>query len=351
MRRVVNAAGKMTYLGASTLSEGVIAAMAEAGRRPVEVEALAEEVGRSIAAAVGAEAARPAASAAAGIVTAVAACLTGADLAAADRLPEVTGGRDEVVLQAGHLVDFGARIEQMVRLAGARVRIAGAVNRTHRHQLAGAVGDRTAAILHVVSHHAAPSLPLDAVLEIARDGGVPVIVDAAAEDAPARYRGADLAVFSGHKAFGAPTSGFVCGRGELIGACVLQEQGIGRAMKVGKETLAGLRQAVREWAERDPASDGERLEARVAALRSALAELEPRVRVGVRHDATRGIPRLAVQVADPALLRRMVAALRNGDPVVYTRDHDLARGVIEFDPRELRDGDIDVIRARLVGTT
>jgi uncharacterized pyridoxal phosphate-dependent enzyme len=351
MRRVVNAAGKMTYLGASTLSTGVIAAMAEAARHPVEVEALTDEVGDAIATAVGADAARPTASAAAGIVIAVAACLTGADPARVDLLPEIAGGRDEVVLQAGHLVDFGARIEQLARIAGARPRVVGAVNRTHRHQLDIALGERAAAVLHVVSHHAADagSLPLETVVEAAHGYGISVIVDAAAEDDPARClrTGVDLAVFSGHKAFGAPTSGFICGRSDLVHACAVQERGIGRAMKVGKETLAGLGQAMREWGERDPARERARLEARVVALRTALAGLEPRARLGIRHDATRGIPRLAVEVSDRALLERMVAALRDAAPAVFTRDHGLPLGVVEFDPRELDDDDIPLIRDRL----
>ncbi len=41
-----------------------------------------------------------------------------------------------------------------------------------------------------------------------------------------------LVITSGHKMMGAPTSGMICGRKELIRACYLQNWGIGRAMKV-----------------------------------------------------------------------------------------------------------------------
>ena len=353
MERVVNAAGKMTYLGASRLSDGVISAMGEAGRHAVDMAAFMDEVGEEIARVTGAEAGRPTASAAAGIVTAVAASITGADASLADRVPAPTGRPDEVVLQAGHAVDFGAPIEQLVCLAGATPRLAGSVNRVHEHQLAGALGERTAAILFVVSHHTSQEgmLPIETVVRLARERAVPVIVDAAAEDDPRRWlaTGADVCVFSGHKAFGAPTSGFVCGRRALIEACRVQEAGIGRAMKVGRETLAGLLHALREWSARDVQAERARLEARVEELSAALAGLSLPVRMRTVRDRTRGIPRLALEAATPDAAARVRDALHGGRPRVFTRAHGLASGVIELDPRELDEADIPLIRDRLAG--
>src|SRR5690349_24260029 len=62
-------------------------------------------------------------SASAGITVAVAGCMTGADLARIERLPDTTGlERNEVAIQAGHMVYYGAPVEQAIRLTGARVR-------------------------------------------------------------------------------------------------------------------------------------------------------------------------------------------------------------------------------------
>jgi len=58
-------------------------------------------------------------------------------------------------------------------------------------------------------------------------------------------------VASGHKVLGAPTSGLICGRKSLVRACYLQNWGIGRAMKVGKEGIVGLMAALEAWATRD----------------------------------------------------------------------------------------------------
>jgi D-glucosaminate-6-phosphate ammonia-lyase len=65
-----------------------------------------------------------------------------------------------------------------------------------------------------------------------------VIVDAAAEEDLRLYvsQGADLVIYSGAKAFNAPTSGFITGKREWIECCKAQHHGIARAMKIGKET-------------------------------------------------------------------------------------------------------------------
>jgi L-seryl-tRNA(Ser) seleniumtransferase len=95
------------------------------------------------------------------------------------------------------------------------------------------------------------TLPLAEVVAVAHARGVPVIVDAAEQVPPAanlwhytRDLGCDLAVFSGGKGICGPqTSGLVVGRAELVEACAdngFPHTRFGRAMKVGKEEIAGL---------------------------------------------------------------------------------------------------------------
>ena len=65
--------------------------------------------------------------------------------------------------------------------------------------------------------------------------------------------GADLAIYSAHKFLGGPTAGIIAGRKDLVRACFLQNMGIGRGMKVGKEGVAGAIAALDAWERRDHA--------------------------------------------------------------------------------------------------
>src|SRR5512146_58482 len=87
LRRVVNAAGKMTALGGSALAPEVAQAMAAAGQDYVDVGELMALAGRAIAQATGAEAGFITSCASAGIVLATAACIARGDPARAEALP------------------------------------------------------------------------------------------------------------------------------------------------------------------------------------------------------------------------------------------------------------------------
>ncbi len=361
LRRIINAAGKMTYLGGSALSPDVAWAMAQAGGTHVDMAELQRAAGRYIARLVGAEDALVTSCAASGLVAAVAACLTGTDVARVRRLPDTQGlERTEVVLQKGHAVDFGMEITQLIRMTGATPVEVGSVNLTRPDQMAAALGPRTAAVVHVISHHARQEgmLDLRTVVEMAREKGIPVVVDAAAElDLRAHLAaGATLVVFSGQKAVGAPTSGFVAGKGSLVEACRLQELGICRPMKVGKESIAGLLQALEEYTSADEAALREVLERRARHLAQALSRALAEAgcgyaRVDVVSDETRPIPRVSLQLdpgRTPVSALSLVHRLEAGDPSVRTRNHHVDSGIVLFDVRALEEADVQVVVGRVV---
>lgn len=57
-------------------------------------------------------------------------------------------------------------------------------------------------------------LAIDDFVQVARRHNLPLIVDAAAEEDLRRWvaTGADMVIYSGAKAFNAPTSGFISGK-------------------------------------------------------------------------------------------------------------------------------------------
>ncbi len=312
VRRIVNAIGTSTIVGANVAPPEVIAAAAEALAANCEIDELQRAACRAIAQATGAEAGCVTSSASSGIAIATAACMTGPDLSKILRLPDSEGLANEVVLQQAHDVNFGAPISQMVRLSGARVMRIGTANHCDAFHLRGALSPRTAAVLYVVNgavSSVADLVPLEQCVALASAAGVPVIVDAAAETdvRPFLQAGASIVITSGHKAMGAPTSGLLCGRKELIRACYLQNWGIGRAMKVGKEGVAGLIAAVERWYSRDPNAETD-CYAAVTALFAAKLEVHQtdaphRIRIVVTREA-----------------RHIANLLREGDPPIWVND-------------------------------
>src|SRR4029077_4709011 len=109
---------------------------------------------------------------------------------------------------------------------------------------------------------------------IAHEKGVPVIVDAASEydlRGPLAA-GADLPRDSPHKFRGGPPRGIAAGRRDLVRASFLQNGGIGRGMKVGKEGIAGTIVALEAWEKTDHVARRRDERRRLDAWLAALAE-------------------------------------------------------------------------------
>lgn len=106
----------------------------------------------------------------------------------------------------------------------------GSSNLSARWQLESAITGNTAALLYVKSHHCVQKgmLSIDDFVQVAQANHLPLIVDAAAEEDLRGWvaSGADMVIYSGAKAFNAPTSGFITGKKTWIAACKAQHQGL-----------------------------------------------------------------------------------------------------------------------------
>lgn len=351
-KQVINASGKMTALGASAVHPSVAKAMGEAAMDYVEVSELMKKAGRIIAGATGAEDGCPTSGAAAGIAISVAAVIAGTDLRLIEQLPCSEGLKNKIILQKGHSVHFGAPVRQMIALGGGQVVEVGHANHVEVAHIRQAIDEWTAALLYVKSHHAIQKgmQSLATMIELGREFGIPVIVDAAAEEDLRRYvaMGADVVIYSGGKAIGGPTSGFVTGRRDLMEACRAQYKGVGRAMKVGKEAIVGLLTALAQYGQGDGHADEQR--SRVEWLAQELNRLDGLSATVVQDEAGRAIYRAQVRVDEQAAgmsASELIRLLEQGDPAVFTRNHYANTGVIAFDPRPLHEGQEQVIAARI----
>lgn len=352
LRQIVNGSGKMTALGASAVQPEVARALSEAAMDYVDIDELMVAVGRRIAGATGAEDGCPTAGAAPGIAIAVAAVLTGVNLTLIERLPNSDGLKNEIVLQKGHAVHFGAAITQMISLGGGKPVEVGQANHVERAHIEQAITDKTAALFYVKSHHAVQKgmQSIETMAAIAKERGIPFIVDAAAEEDFRKYiaKGADLVAYSGGKALGGPTSGFICGKAGLIKACRMQYKGIGRAMKVGKEAMIGLMAALERYEVNK--DDSESQIERMTWLIRQFDDVDGITGSIVQDEAGRAIYRAQLCI-DAKVTGKdaatVIRELESGNPAIYTRNHYANLGIINIDPRPLLAGQEQIIAARI----
>jgi len=364
VRRIVNGSGTLTSLGGNTLAPEVRRAMAQASQSFVFMEELQKKAGEEIARIAGAEAAYVVSGAAAGVVMSIAACISRGDTVLASGLPGVGGARCEVLVQEPHRSVYTS----LIGFAGGKARFVGNPETVTEEELEAAMGDGTAAVLHIDFDPMKGVLPLETVIELGHRHGVPVVVDAAAELPPvenlARYvsLGADLVVFSGGKDIGAPSdTGFVCGRKTLVDACAAvgpynsatvdgsRTYFLGRPMKTSKEDIAALVVALRSYRRRSQAN-----ERRCRRITNSLLDGLSKVR-GIQasevmpgpEDTIRPltVPRVRVTMEPrKAPAEDLLRALERGDPSI--RLYSIG-DALYVNPQCLRETDVPIIVARL----
>jgi len=253
------------------------------------------------------------------------------------------------------MVGYGAPVDQAIRLAGAKPVVVGQATSARAYQLAGAISERTAAALYVVSHHTVQYglLPLDEFTAICHERGVPVIVDAASEYDLRGFLadGADIVLYSAHKFLGGPTGGIVAGRKALVRAAFIQNGGIGRGMKIGKESVLGTMAALEAWEKRDHAGIRAR-EQRALDLWLARFTDRPGVTAVIEPDPTNNpLDRMKLSV-DPEQAHitawDLADALARGTPPVIVRDHEVEHGHFFLDPCNLHPGQEEIVAERIV---
>ncbi len=368
VRTLINAKGPSTRVSGGYLAPEVVAAIAEAGAACVDMAELQAAASMTIAEITGAEAGIVTSGAAAGLLVGTAACVAGLDPVKMARLPDTRGMKNEVVMIRSQRNFY----DHAVRTAGVRIREVGLPDRfagagvrdAEAWEIAGAINDKTAAVIYVAGSSARPGL--EEVVRAAHQREVPVIVDAAAQLPPASNLrafieiGADLVCFSGGKAIGGPQgSGILCGRRDLIMSAILQmldldieweqwwppatlidkdrlagvpQHGIGRACKAGKETIVGLLVALKRFA----AEGDENRRLRWHWMVSRLAE-----RTGGEIVDGR-VPKLVLKGTMEDCI-----ALQQGEPAVQVDPSLTAQGKIVINPMCLREEDVEPLCARL----
>lgn len=352
VRTVINALGATTMVGGTLPPPEVMAAMAEAAKAFVVLDELNAKVGEKIAAVTGAEAGYVTAGSAAGMLIAVAACLTGTDIARVRRLPDTTGIPNEIIIHRAHRINY----DQMFRAPGAKFVEIGIPSGTERWEYEAAFSERTAAAAYIDSPSVGPgALDFVTFVEVAHAHNVPVIVDAASTLPPISHLtrwiagGADLAIYSGGKGIRGPQdSGLLAGRADLIAAARMNgnpHASIGRAAKVSKEAMVGLAVALDRFMTHDHDRDFAEHRAQAELIARELADY-PNTECEVIADPEKHpMPIAMVRPVGGAWSPRDVReTLTTGDPGIFV---NISLGGLAINTHCLREGDAEEIATRL----
>lgn len=355
LAKVINASGKMTALGVSKIHKDTGDYMTKAAMSFVDIEDLIDKVGELISVYTGGEDSCVTVGASAGIAISTASVISKGDMNLVEQLPLSDGLKNEIILQKGHSVNFGAPVVQMIRLGGGVVKEVGHSNKTQPFHIENAITDKTAAIFYIKSHHAVQKgmLSLEKVCQIGKMRNIPVIVDAAAEEDLKKYLeiGADLVIYSGGKAIEGPTSGFITGNKEMIKWCKLQYKGVGRAMKIGKENMMGLAKALEIYEKKDAKLKANKEKERMEILCRKVNEVDGLTGNVIRDEAGRDIYRASIKVDESVLglsAQDIINNLKTGNLKVYVREHYANLGIINIDPRPLDEGEEDIILDKIL---
>jgi uncharacterized pyridoxal phosphate-dependent enzyme len=282
VRPIINGRGTYTIISGSRSLPEVKRAMYEASHYYVQLDEMEDGVGAQLAKLTGAEWGIITNGAEAAICLATIASIAGSDVEKCQGLPYVKA-KDQVIIPrySRNPYDLG------VRMVGAEV-----VEVDTPEEMQAKISPRTAMIYVMSSPRAEKDrLNIPAIIAISKKTGVPVLVDAAAEEPlnpnPHLSRGATLVCYSGGKCLRGPqSSGLLLGNKALCKAAYFQaapHHAYGRALKCSKEETMGLLAAVTQWYKRDHAAEQkmwlgwmQNIEKRLKPLQSTTFEyLEP----------------------------------------------------------------------------
>lgn len=241
---LINCRGTFTIIGGSLERPAVRAAMEAASTNFVQYDELADGIGKRLAELTKAEWGMVSAGCAAGLKHVTAACVTGGNPEKLIRIPDLTGfEKTEVIIPRNARNPY----DHAIRNIGVTI-----INVENMAELENAINPRTA-MIYLMSFN--NEFKLEELAKIARPKGVPVLVDAAAEDLTVPNihlaAGADIVAYSGGKALCGPQcGGLLLGRKDILMSAwqaSSPHHGPGRDNKVGREEMMGVLAAVETW--------------------------------------------------------------------------------------------------------
>lgn len=276
VRTFINAAGTYTSMTGSLMHKEVTDAIASGAVDFVNLDELQDKAGERIAELIGCEYATVTSGAFAAITLGCAGVLSGMDIDKIKQLPDLTGMKNEVIIQKSHnIVYTHALINTGVTLIQVET----------EKELRKAINNKTALMWYLNANTDSGQISREDWVKIAKENKVPTFIDCAADVPPVENlwkftnMGFDLVCFSGGKGIRGPQSaGLLLGKKEYIMAArqhtAPRGYNIGRGLKVNKEEILGMMVALELYLARDHAAEWKMWEAQIEMIRKEAASVD-----------------------------------------------------------------------------
>ena len=338
---VINVAGTMTSIGASIINKRSLNSVGEIYNKFIYIDELQKLASKKISSRLKTKAAMVTASSSSALTESIAALYTKDDLKKIYSLPKMTGKKN-VLIQRGHLVNYGGEVEQAIKLSGASILKTGKKNSCSDFDLTATLKKNKKNILcaiYVLSHHCDEynSLDYKTFYKICSKHKVPVILDAASESNMRELcKHGDISIFSSHKFMGGLTAGIVAGNKEIIRNLHLQNLGIGRGFKAGKESIFSAIMAIEDWFQRNHKKINQGFDQTIYYWKNNLEKYSEFFDCKIIPDPT-GNPINRIRVIPNGKINApsLALALEDQSPSIIVRDDLLHLGYFELDPCNL----------------
>ncbi len=347
----INAAGTYTTLSACKMRPEVIEAYNYASKVFIRLNDLHDLCAERIAKAVKAEACMITAGAASAMTLGTAACITGMDRSKVVKVPDLTGMKNEVIVQKSHRFGY----DHAVRNTGVKF-----IEVETREELMNAAGPQTAMMLFFNTNNKIGKIQDAEFAQLGKKLNIPTFNDCSADVPPVENlwkwtgMGFDLVTFSGGKGLRGPQSaGVLLGRKDLIAAARLNgwpnSDAIGRGMKVNKEELLAMMVTIESYVSRDHAADWREWEKRCKTIGDAVSKIPSVKAEQFQYEVANAVPHLRV-TWDPSTVKTSVkevmTKMREGTPSIElnpsSTEKELVVGVWMMD-----DGEDKIVAKRL----
>lgn len=295
IKPVINARGTFTIITGSQSLPEVKAAMDDASRSYVQMDELMHGVSQRLAELTGAPWGIVTGGCCAALTNFTAACIAGTNPERMQRLPNLTGLKNEVIIP-----DYCRNVyDHAIRMLGVTV-----VEVKTPAELEAAFNERTALIYIFAGPGDEGPMGTKAVCDISKKHDVPVIVDAAAEilTVPNVHlqRGATAVAYSGGKCIRGPqAAGLLLGDKNLLQATWANSaphHAFGRSLKVGKEEIMGMLAAVEAWPKRDHQAEWKSWETQLQTISDRVTKNKGvTARVSVERSLSNRTPSLHIE--------------------------------------------------------